>query len=377
MSGRSNADNPYMGLLVAALRDNGADVRTPVNPFFFPLARAVYENPDADVLQLDWLYEFYHTSDIGIDVIDEVISILRAVMLCLDLFLVSLFGPPIVKHMHNKCSHDHFLPRTERIVNEWTFLLATQLVVKCDRAADVLAETYWAFDGENAVVVSDGSFISAYENDVSPATARSELEIDEDTFVYVFFGLIRPYKGIPELLRSYSAANPPNSELWIVGNPTDESLEIELRRLADEIDSVHTVFEYIPDDRVQYYMNAADVLVLPYRSILNSGSAHLGLSFGLPIVAPTMGCLPDTITSDGGVLYDPEDPDGLEQALSSVRENPSLEAIGRANFRRARENTWESTADQLVDLYSSLSKSAGTHADSWLWHSRSETDGRR
>ncbi len=364
MSGHSNAENPYMQLLVGAFRDRDVDIRTPINPFFFPLTRAVYVNPDADVLQLDWLYEFYTTSDIGIDVIDAVISILRAAMFCVDLFLVSRFGPAVVKHVHNKHHHEQSLPRTERIVNELTFALADRLVVKCDRAAEVLATTYVTFNADDAVVVSDGSFISAYENEVSTAAARSELGIDEDTFVYLFFGLIRPYKGVTDLLRAFSAADLPNSELWIVGNPTEDSLELELRRLTDEVSGVQTVFEFIPEERIQYYMNAADVLVLPYRSILNSGSAHLGLSFGLPIVAPAIGCLPETVTADGGTLYDPDDPDGLKDALGAVRADPSLPAIGRSNLERARENTWDSTADRLVSLYSSVSSTGDSNRDS-------------
>jgi len=363
MSGHSNAENPYMQLLVGALRKQSVDIRTPINPFFFPLIRAVYANPDADVLQLDWLYEFYTTSDIGIDVVDAVISILRAAMFCVDLFLVSRFGPAVVKHVHNKHHHERSLPRAERIINEVTFLLADRLVVKCDRAADVLETTYMTFNADDAAVVSDGSFISAYENEVSVVTARTELGIDEDTFVYLFFGLIRPYKGVTDLLRAFSAADLPNSELWIVGNPTDDSLELELRRLTDETSSVRTVFEFIPEDRIQYYMNAADILVLPYRTILNSGSAHLGLSFGLPIVAPAIGCLPETITADGGTLYDPDDPDGLKDALAAVRAEPSLAAIGRSNLKRARQNTWDSTADRLVTLYSSVSSTEGTQPD--------------
>ena len=360
MSGHSNAENPYMQLLVGALRDRNVDIRTPVNPFFFPLIRAVYANPDADVLQLDWLYEFYETSDIGIDVIDAVISILRAAMFCVDLFLVSRFGPAVVKHVHNKHHHERSLPRTERIVNEVTFLLADRLVVKCDRAADVLTTTYATFNADDAAVVSDGSFISAYKNEVSTSAARTELGIDEDTFVYLFFGLIRPYKGVTDLLRAFPAADLPDSELWIVGNPTDDALELELRRLTDEVSGVRTAFEFIPEERIQYYMNAADVLVLPYRTILNSGSAHLGLSFGLPIVAPAIGCLPETITADGGTLYDPDDPDGLKDALASVRADPSLAAIGRSNLKRARQNTWDSTADRLVRLYSSVSSAKNT-----------------
>jgi glycosyltransferase involved in cell wall biosynthesis len=100
-------------------------------------------------------------------------------------------------------------------------------------------------------------------------------------------------------------------------------------------------------------MNAADVFILPYRDILNSGSVHLGISFGLPIVAPQLGCIPEVLAPENEFLYDPAESDGLIKAIKSALNHQSLDDIGEANFRRAKKQNWDRTAERLIDVYNS------------------------
>ena len=69
----------------------------------------------------------------------------------------------------------------------------------------------------------------------------------------------------------------------------------------------------VPDDRMQVYLRAADAVVLPYRDVLTSGSAILAMTFGQPVIAPAIGCLPESLGSEGTILYDADAPDGLER----------------------------------------------------------------
>ncbi len=62
--------------------------------------------------------------------------------------------------------------------------------------------------------------------------------------------------------------------------------------------------ETIPDDQMQVYLRAADAVVLPYRDVLSSGSAILAMTFGQPVIAPAIGCLPESLGSEGTILYD-------------------------------------------------------------------------
>jgi glycosyltransferase involved in cell wall biosynthesis len=343
--------NPYMTLLTEALRDTTAEVRTPVIPLFFPLTRTAFRNRDADVMQLDWVYEYYTIKLTGYDPVDDAISLLRAVTFLFDLVLVSLFGIALVQTVHNKRHHEGKFRRTERVVREALFWIGDAAIVKCNAAAESIAAAYTVPDVDRLDVVSDGNYISAYENRVSETEARDDLSIAEDAFVYLFFGLIREYKGVPDLLEAYAALDEPNTELWIVGKPNSEPLADEISALAERAGDVETVLEFVPEERIQHYLNAADVLVLPYRDILNSGSAYLGLSYGLPVVAPAIGCLPETLPPENDFLYVPTDGDALQRELERVLEHPDLDSVGRANYQHAVEQDWESTAASLLDVY--------------------------
>ena len=350
MDGERYPENPYMSLSTGALRELGADVRTPELPLLFPLTRTALAHRDADVMQLDWVYDYYIISPTGDELIDRAATVLRAVTMLVDLVIVSLLPVAVVWTVHNERHHEGKYRRIERVVNELLFSVADAVTVKCHAAIETIAATYSFADPADVSVVPDGNFIAAYENEASDEIAREELSIPEEAFVCRFFGLVREYKGIPELIEAFVELDVPDTELWIVGNPHTDELRRELETLSYGIGGVETVFEFVPDDRIQHYMNAADVLALPYRNILNSGSAHLGLSYGIPVVAPTIGCLPETLPGEN-FLYDPDDPDGLARALRRAREHPDLEAIGRSNHEHAVEQDWETAAARLTGVY--------------------------
>ena len=351
LDGQTYEKNPYMTLLQEALAELGVDVRTTDLPRFFPLTRTAVRNPDLDVLQIDWPYHHYIVDPTGSRPIDAVLTVLRAVTFLVDLLVASLLSVGIVRTVHNRRHHDGAYPLTERVVSETLFLVADAVTVKCDAARHVVADSFAVPNADRIHVVPDGSYVSAYENDVTRAAARRELSIDEGTFVYLFFGQVRRYKGVLNLIDAFEDLGDTDSELWIVGTPEDEALEAELRSHAAEADGVRPVLRFVPDDRVQYYLNAADVLALPYRKILNSGSVRLGLTFGLPVVAPRMGCLPETLPAANEFLYDPTAPDGLRAELARAHDHPDLDRIGTANHQHARDQTWTATATALLDVY--------------------------
>lgn len=77
----------------------------------------------------------------------------------------------------------------------------------------------------------------------------------------------------------------------------------------------------MPDDRVQYYFNAADVLVQPYRYTYTSGATFLALTFARPVIAPRMGNLPEVVHDERiGVLFEPRNVASLEAAMKTMRE---------------------------------------------------------
>jgi glycosyltransferase involved in cell wall biosynthesis len=102
-------------------------------------------------------------------------------------------------------------------------------------------------------------------------------------------------------------------------------------------------------------MNAADVVVLPYRDIFTSGAALLAMSFGKAIVAPRIGCMAELLRSEGAYLYDKDDPRGLTKAISqATREQQRLPMMGLYNLQQAQALNWTEMARCTAAGYSGL-----------------------
>ncbi len=143
----------------------------------------------------------------------------------------------------------------------------------------------------------------------------------------LFFGLIRPYKGLEDLLHVFNALPREEAErLWltVVGETWEGCTEpAHLIATSPHADRITFVNEYVPDDVVGAAFAHADVAVLPYRRSSSSGILHVAMSWGLPIVVTSVGGLPEATSGyAGAVLVPPADPamlwEGLVKAATMV-----------------------------------------------------------
>jgi glycosyltransferase involved in cell wall biosynthesis len=166
----------------------------------------------------------------------------------------------------------------------------------------------------------------------------------------LFLGDVRGYKGTGELVRAFRDVGGTAARLVVAGRASDPAIERSLRDAAAVDPRIRPHLGYVPDEEIGGYLRAADAAVLPFRDILTSGSAILALTFGLPLVAPALGCLPETVPPDGGFLYDPDAPDGLVDALRRVL-GADLAPMGAAATARAVELDWGPIAARTAELY--------------------------
>jgi glycosyltransferase involved in cell wall biosynthesis len=97
-------------------------------------------------------------------------------------------------------------------------------------------------------------------------------------------------------------------------------------------------------------MSAADVLVLPFQDILTSGSALLAMSFGKPVIAPRMGCIPEIFDSKGAFLYNHNEKDGILKAIHQAS-LVNLAVMGKYNYSLAKCFDWDVIAQKTCKLY--------------------------
>jgi len=206
-------------------------------------------------------------------------------------------------------------------------------------------------------VIPHGNYIRSYPNTITKGEARSILGVDDKAFMYLCFGTVKPYKGIDRLLDVFDALKLRAAVLLIAGNPGDEEIKKHIEDRVRTMETVRTVIEYVPDNDIQIYMNAADVVLLPFSDIFTSGSVILAQSFSKPVIAPSIGSIPEGLDSDGGFIFEPRD-EGLKRVVVEAYEAGAtrLEKMGKNNFDRANKLDWKSIAASTKELYNSCLK---------------------
>jgi glycosyltransferase involved in cell wall biosynthesis len=172
--------------------------------------------------------------------------------------------------------------------------------------------------------------------------------------VVLFFGLLRPYKGIDVLLEAFAATE--GAELWIAGMPRMplEPLQELARRAPGR---VRFLPRFIPDPEIPALLRRADLLVLPYRQIEQSGVLYAGLAFGKAMVLSDVGGFGEVVRDHGaGRLVPPGDPETLAATLAELLadegERDRLAAAARA--AAAGPYSWDEIAERTLGLYRSL-----------------------
>ncbi len=178
---------------------------------------------------------------------------------------------------------------------------------------------------EKAVTVIRHPVNDAFpDTKLTPVEAKRRLGLRDDEKTILFFGRIRPYKGIEYLLdafRPLSADRQMNYRLIVAGEPKKGSEEY-LHKIQQAVErdfaqgQVILRIQFIPDEEMELYLKGADVLVLPYKEIFQSGVLFLAYSFGLPVVATDVGSFREEIVEGRtGFLCKPGDPSELAKAV--------------------------------------------------------------
>ena len=185
----------------------------------------------------------------------------------------------------------------------------------------------------------------------------AELEGAEGPVV-LSFGLLRPYKGIENLLEAYrrlAVAVPGPVELWIVGNPRMDLGP--LRELADAAGGrVRFVTRFVEDAEIPAIFRRADLLVLPYLDAEHSGVLYTGLAFGKPMVLSAVGGFPEVAEAGAARLVPPGDVPALAAALEELigEETARRDLAAAATRAAAGPFSWNEAARRTLDLYREL-----------------------
>ena len=228
-------------------------------------------------------------------------------------------GGALVWTVHNVLPHE--CPYRELEIELCRFLAerADVVHVLCDETFAATRPLY-ELDPARTLVVPHSSYDGIYPDVVTRRIARERLGVARDDIALLSVGGIRPYRGLDTLLDAFDVlvAEEPRLRLLVAGKPGDWPGIEDLRARCAGHPRITAQFQHLPTDDLQLWNRAADVAVLPYRHVLNSGAFKLAQTYGLPIVAPRDGCVARALDPSHTFGFDPGDAQGLPAALRSA-----------------------------------------------------------
>jgi glycosyltransferase involved in cell wall biosynthesis len=221
--------------------------------------------------------------------------------------------------------------------------LATCHVVHSENDRQLISSHYH-IDLKKVHVIPHGIYDQYKKTDCNIAKARIQIR---EPNVILFFGLLRPYKGVKYLIKAFEQLPKPlidETRLLIVGEAWEDQESRDLVERSTFKSHITLINRYVGDDEVPVFFSAADILVLPYTRASQSGVAHIGMAFGIPIIASRVGGLEESLGKyTGSYLVEPGDPEQLagtmKNALSEKKRYEVPEVL-----------RWDKIADQWNEL---------------------------
>jgi glycosyltransferase involved in cell wall biosynthesis len=334
------SDNPYLCTLSDRLERQGIEVHD------FTFARAFCAR--YDVLHIHW-------PDLHLHARSWWRGVAKQARLAAVFILLRLRGTRIVWTVHNLKPHERHHSLPELLFPLWFPRLCTHVIAMTSSGLAAAQEAYPPLRRKAAAVIPHGHYRDAYPRALSRAESRARLGLP-NRFTFLFLGNIRRYKNVPALIAAFGKLPQSDIQLLIVGQPLKVDVE-ELRRSALTDSRIRLQLEFVSDQEVPLYMGAADVVVLPFDSILNSGSVLLALSFNRAVLAPRLGSLPEIQQRVGSrwvTLYD--------GALSTTHLVQAMNdgCVGEHDVADLSAFEWEAITQQTLDFYNASSRSGAT-----------------
>jgi len=267
-------------------------------------------------------------------------------------------------HNVNAASRDGNDSAINRLTLRIQYYLVDHLFVHTEKMKRELMDEF-GVPFRKISVIPFGINSTVPNTDLTPVEARRLIDVSAGAKTLLFFGNIAPYKGLEYLLEALSilTQSDPEYKLLIVGRPKGcQPYWQEIRQRIDAGKLQPYIFErieFVPDEDTEIYFKAADVLVLPYTFIFQSGVLFLAYNFGVPVIAADVGSMRDDIVEGKtGLIFRPRDSTDLAKTISSHFASALHKDLGterRAIRDYANERySWAKVGEITNKVYQSL-----------------------
>ena len=277
-----------------------------------------------------------------------------------------LLGKRVVFTAHNVNARrrDGNDSRLNRLTLRIQYGLCDHIFVHTEKMKLELVEDF-SVQPTRVTVIPFGINDSVPNTRLTPAEARQQLGIRDGKKTILFFGRIAPRKGLDIAVAAFKeiVARDQDYRLIIAGRPDKcEDYWAAVRKtIQGDVQRGRIMLraEVIPDDETEAYFKAADVLVLPYREIFQSGVIFLGYNFGLPVIATDVGALREDIEEGKtGFVCRPEDPVSLARTIEKYFASDIYRELNsrRPQIRAyaAERHSWDVVSETTISVYRAL-----------------------
>jgi D-inositol-3-phosphate glycosyltransferase len=245
---------------------------------------------------------------------------------------------------------------------KFMYRIVDQIVVHTEKMKKELVEHYDVRENKISIIPFGINEVIP-KTDLTSNEAKKKVGVQSDEKILLFFGNIAPYKGLEYLVSALACLKEKSNQfkLIIAGRIKVDCQEywagieslIEKYRLESFI--IQRI-EYIPEEEAEIYFKAADVLILPYKNIFQSGLVYTAYHFGLPVVAADVGSLKDDIVEgETGFVCRAEDPADMSEKILSYFESEIYRQLGEYRLKiiayAQKNHSWARTGELTYKLY--------------------------
>lgn len=270
-------DNPYLNLMLLAPRAAGWEVLESARLEAFE--KDLSSLGGGDVVHLHWTSPIVQRASTS----EEGTERLRRFRVAID--GAQRGGATIIWTVHNALPHDVQHRALELELSRFLAARADLIHVMNSGTAEVVDDDY-SLPHAKLVHIPHPSYQGVYETGLSREKARASFGLAEDEFAVLFFGQVRPYKGVDLLIEAFRRTRRIGRFVFMLAGRTSHEDKAVIDAMLPE--GLHCVrhHDFLADDEVERWFAAADLTVLPYRRILNSGTLHLAATYKVPVALP-------------------------------------------------------------------------------------------
>ena len=328
--------NPFQYQMIEFLKANHLDVGSGKKHLLFGTLNAVQKS-NPDVIYFDWIHGFILGKSFLSTIIKSFTFLLEII------YLSHIKQIPVIHTVHNIQNHKSKFLFIERIIYTF-FLRRCEKIRTYSEAIKSELSVKFSISPDKIFVIQDIPFHHYYPNNTTRKESCLYLDLLERGFFYLFFGRLEPYKGIENLISAFLSVPQPDTFLIIAGEGLDSNYLTKLKKISCGCPHIIWFDQFIPPESIQYFFNAADVVVLPFSRIYHSGSIDLSMSFSKPVITCKMSAIAKLLDHQSTLLF--ERPSQLATCLLLAKQL-NLDKIGKKNFTIADSGNYA----ELLSLF--------------------------